>query len=132
MASITREVVIEAGAGDVWDVISDFAKGPSRMAPGFVTDTRAEGDHRIVTFADGTVVRERLIGIDHDARRIVYSVVDGDVRPEHDNAAMQVIPDGERCRLVWMRDVLPEELAEPMAKAMSHGIGVIERTLKNR
>lgn len=129
MASISREIVIESSAEDVWDVIKDFATGPKRMAAGFVVDTKAEGDHRIVTFADGTVVRERLIGVDHDARRIVYSVVGGAVQPEHDNAAMQVFDDGERCRLVWTRDVLPEELAAPMAKAMSHGIAAIKRTL---
>ena len=130
MASISREIVIESGAEDVWQVIGDFATGPSRMAQGFVVDTKTEAGFRIVTFADGTVVRERLIAVDHDARRIVYSVVGGDVQPEHDNAAMQVVADGKtRCRLVWIRDVLPDALAAPMAEAMSHGIAVIKRTL---
>ena len=88
MASISIEVVIESSADDVWKVIGEFATGPSRMAPGFVVDTRAEGDYRTVTFADGTVVRERCIGVDDDARRIAYSIVGGSVEPEHDNASM--------------------------------------------
>lgn len=130
MASICEEAVLESSADDVWEVIGDFAAGPRLMAPGFVLDSQAEGDCRVVTFADGTVVRERRIGVDHDARRIVYAVVDGNVQPEHDNAAMQVLADGEqRCRLTWIRDVLPDELAAPMAKAMSAGIAVIKRTL---
>jgi len=75
--------------------------------------------------ADGTVVRERRVCVDHDTRRIVYAVVGGSVQPDHDNASPQVVADGERrCRLVWIRDVLPDELAAPM----SHGLGVIERT----
>ncbi|HWO63303.1 MAG TPA: SRPBCC family protein [Umezawaea sp.] len=130
MASISREIVIEAGAEDVWEVVADFAAGPSRMAPGFVVDTRVEADHRVVTFADGTVVRERLVTIDHDTRRIVYSVVGGSVRPEHDNASMRVVADGERrCLLVWSRDVLPDALAAPMAEAMARGLEVTKRTL---
>ena len=130
MASISEQIVIESSAGDVWEVIGDFATGPSRMAPGFVVDTRTEDDCRIVTFANGSVAKERRVSVDDDARRIVYSVVGGTAQPTHDNAAMQVVADGERrCRLVWTRDVLPEELAAPMAEAMSHGLGVIKRTL---
>ncbi|TDP97887.1 SRPBCC family protein [Labedaea rhizosphaerae] len=130
MASISKEIVIESSAEDVWEVIGDFAAGPSRMAPGFVLDTQAEGDCRIVTFVNGTVVRERRVSVDHDTRRIVYAVVGGDVQPEHDNASMQVVADGERrCRLVWIRDVLPDELSASMADAMSHGLEVIKRTL---
>ncbi|GAB3164983.1 hypothetical protein GCM10027258_87250 [Amycolatopsis stemonae] len=130
MTFISRETVIEAAAGDVWEVIGDFAAGPSRMAPGFVVGTRAEGDCRVVTFADGTVVRERRIGVDHDLRRIAYSVVGGSVRPEHDHAVMQVFADGvRRCRLVWSRDVLPEALAGSMAEAMARGLGVVKRPL---
>ena len=133
MASISREVVIESSAATVWEVIGDFAGGPSRMAPGFVVDTRVEDDCRVVTFADGTVARERRVGVDHDTRRIVYAVVGGSVVPDHDNASMRVEADGERrCRLVWVRDVLPDELAAPMAEAMSRGIEVVRATLDQR
>jgi hypothetical protein len=130
MASINKEIVIESSADDVWRVIGEFATGPSRMAPGFVVNTEAEGDFRTVTFANGMVARERRVGVDHDARRIAYSVVGGSAVPEHDNASMQVVPDGERrCRLVWIRDVLPDELAAPMTEVMSHGLKVVKQTL---
>lgn len=130
MAHVSKEIVIESGAGDVWEVIGNFAKGPLRMAPGLVLDTTADGDERTVTFADGTVVREKRISLDHDVRRIAYSVVGGTVAPEHDNAAMQIVADGERrCRMVWTRDVLPDELAEPMGKVMAHCLTVVKKTL---
>jgi len=133
MASITKEITIETSADAAWEVISDFAAGPTRMAPGFVTDTHHEADHRHVTFADGTTARERLISLDHDARRIVYSVVGGTAQPEHDNAAMHIIADGpHRCRLRWSRDVLPDTLAEPMAAVMDQGLVVIKRTLTHQ
>jgi hypothetical protein len=133
MASISKEIVIESSADDVWEVIGDFAAGPARMAPGFVVDCKAEGDCRTVTFANGTVAKERCVSVDHNMRRIVYAVVGGDFQPEHDNASMHVVADGERrCRLVWVRDVLPEELAAPMAEAMSHGLSVVKQTLDHR
>lgn len=124
--------MIESSADDVWKVIGEFATGPSAMAPGFVLETQADGDHRTVTFADGTVVVERLVGIDPGARRIAYSIVGGSVKPEHDNASMQAFPDGERCRLVWTRDVLPDRLAAPIADSMARGLEVVERTLSSR
>jgi hypothetical protein len=131
MASISKEIVIESGADEVWDVIGDFAAGPSRMAPGFVVDTTLDAGCRVVTFANGTVARERCVAVDHDARRIVYSIIGGTTQPEHDNAAMHVVADGERrCRLRWTRDVLPEALAAPMAEAMSQGLDVVKRTLE--
>lgn len=133
MASVRKEILIEAGAADVWAVIGDFAAGPLRMAPGFVIDTRLEGDTRVVTFADGTVARERLVGRDDEARRIAYSVVGDTVRPAHDNSSMQVFADGEfLSRFVWIHDVLPDNLATPIGTAMEQGLSLIKQTLESR
>jgi hypothetical protein len=131
MASISTEIPISSSADDVWRVIGDFATGPSRMAPGYVVDTRVEQDYRIVTFASGTVTRERFIAVDDVARRIVYAIVGGSLHPDHDNAAMQVLPDGEgACRLAWIHDVRPDELAPHLEAAMIAAGAVIKRTLE--
>lgn len=123
----------EIDNGKLWAVIGDFGAGPLRMAPGFVTDARLEGDHRVVTFADGTVARERLVARDDEARRIAYSVVGGTVRPAHDDSSMQVFAHGEGLsRFVWIHDVLPDELATPIRTAMEQGLSVIKRTLEPR
>jgi hypothetical protein len=133
MASIRTELVIEADAARVWKTIGDWTNGPADMAPGLVTSSCAEGPVRVVTFADGRVVRERLVTRDDDAQRIVYSVIGDTVRPDHDNAVMHVISEGERrCRFVWSRDVLPDELAEPLLSAMRGAGAVIKRTFEDR
>ncbi|MEU1665714.1 SRPBCC family protein [Streptomyces sparsogenes] len=133
MASISKELPLEVGADEAWEVIRDFGAGPSRMAPGFVADTRVEADSRVVTFADGSVARERFVSLDDEARRIVYAVVGDTLRPAHDNASMQVVAEGEgRCRLIWIHDVLPDDLAEPIGAAMVQGMDVIKRTLEAR
>jgi hypothetical protein len=132
MASISKEIVIGSSADDVWAVIGDFATGPSRMAPGYVMDTRVEADTRVVTFIDGTVARERFVALDNESRRIVYAVVGDSLRPAHDNASMQVLADGEdRCRLIWIHDVLPDDLAPTLDAAMTHGGAVIKHTFED-
>ncbi|WP_328418359.1 SRPBCC family protein [Micromonospora sp. NBC_00389] len=132
MASIRKEIIIESSADEVWNVIRDFSAGPSRMAPGFVVDTRIEAASRVVTFADGTVARERLVSIDDVARRTVYSVVGDTIRPTHDNASMQVFDQGEaHSRLVWIHDVLPDDLATSLDAAMEQGMTVIKQTLES-
>ncbi|MEV0698426.1 SRPBCC family protein [Saccharopolyspora sp. NPDC050389] len=132
MASVQRELLIEATAEEVWSVIRDFGGGPDRMAPGFVSSTSLEDDVRIVTFTDGTVARERLVTIDEEARRIVYAVIGDTLQPVHDNSSMQVLPEGtDHSRLVWIHDVLPDDLAKPLAAAMEQGFAVIKQTLES-
>ena len=131
MASIRTEFPIDVDASRVWQVIGDWADGPVRMARGLVVSSDAEGTVRVVTFADGMIARERLVTRENDARRIVYSMVGDTVRPEHDNAVMQIVPEGaDRCRFIWTRDVLPDELAESLRAAMEDAGAVIKRTLE--
>src|SRR2546428_12471359 len=60
MASIHKDILIDANPNDVWDALRDFGALHTRLVPGFVTDTKLDGDARIVTFANGTVAREIL------------------------------------------------------------------------
>jgi Polyketide cyclase / dehydrase and lipid transport len=130
MALLRTEISIAAGPADVWDVIGDFAAGPQRMAPGIVVGCRADADLRVVTFADGVVVHERLVALDDDERRIVYSVVGGSVHPDRDTAEMRVVPEDGGCRLVWTHDLRPDELAPGFQAAMDRGAAVIKRTME--
>jgi hypothetical protein len=131
MASIQIQFEIDLDADRVWQVIGDWANGPVAMARGHVVSSQADRDVRVVNFATGTIARERLVARDEAARRIVYSLMGDSVRPDHDNAVMQVLPDGAgRCRFVWTRDVLPDELAEPLRVAMEQAAPIIKRTLE--
>jgi hypothetical protein len=133
MASIHTEITIEADAARVWKTVSDWENGPADMARGHVVSSVAEGPVRVVTFADGMIARERLVTRDDETRRIVYSVIGDTVLPDHDNAVMQIVADGDdRCRFIWSRDLLPDELAEPMLTAMEQAAPVIKRTLERR
>lgn len=130
MASIHKEFVVDATPDEVWDVLSDYGAVHERLAPGFVTDTTLKADTRTVTFADGTIVHERLVDLDPDSRRVAYTVVGGSLHPSHHHASMQALPEeGGRTRFVWHTDVLPDELAAPIAGFVEHGAAVICRAL---
>ena len=129
MASIHREVLIQADPETVWDALSDVGALHRRLAPGFVTDVRLEEGARVVTFGNGLVARELIVDIDDKARRLVWSVVGG--RMTHHNASAQVLPDGEGgSRFVWIADLLPHELAPGIAELMEQGLAAIKRTLE--
>lgn len=126
MATIRKERLIDAAPERVWDALRDWGALHERLVPGFVVDTRLEGDDRIVTFFNGAVAREVLVSRDDEEKRLVWSVVEGPYT--HHNGAAQVIADGEGCRFVWTADLLPEEAAAPTAEMMERGIEVVKET----
>src|SRR3954468_13972543 len=129
MASIHKEIPLAARAEDVWAAVADFGAVHRRLVPGFVLDARLEDDARIVTFANGTVARELLVDCDHPRRRLVYAVISERIK-QH-SASVQVIADGDsRCRLVWIVDVLPHEIASYMDSQMDQAALAMTRTLQ--
>ncbi|MER6576897.1 SRPBCC family protein [Nonomuraea sp. NPDC001023] len=123
MASIRHEVVIDASPDHIWDVLRDVGAVHERLLPGRVQDTRLDGDQRFLTFPDGHVIRELIVAIDDDARRLAYAVVEG-ARPPlaHHHASFEVHPEGEGAgRLIWITDVLPDARAAEVGQRMRYG-----------
>jgi hypothetical protein len=136
MASIRKEISIDARPDDVWAALRDFGALHRRLVPGFVTDAQLDGDDtRVVTFFNGVVAREKLVGVDDDARRLAYSVLESPLGATHYNGSAQVLAegDGDRgCRFVWIVDVLPHDVAEVVSGLMSQGIDAMKRTLESQ
>ena len=129
MASIRKEIVVNSPPEHVWAALRDVGAVHTRLAREFVLDTQLDGDSRLVTFANGEVVRERIVDIDDRARRLAYAVVGW--RTTHHNASFQVVPDGEgRCRIMWITDLLPDTLAELVGGFIEQGSAAIKRTLE--
>ena len=129
MASVRKEIVVHASASDVWAALRDWGALHERLAPGFVTNTRLDGGDRIVTFANGAVVREVLIDLDDEACRLAWSIVDGPYT--HHNGVAQVFSEDEHhARFVWTTDLMPDELAPRTAQMMEQGTSAIKKTLE--
>ena len=128
--TIVREITIDAPPEAVWDALRDWGAVHERLATGFVTETRLDGDDRIVTFVNGTVARERLVDLDDEGRRLVWSVTDGPFT--HHNGSAQVFAEGEDgTRFVWIADLLPNELATRIEPLMEQGTRAIKETLES-
>jgi hypothetical protein len=128
MASIHKEIPLAALAHDVWDAVRDFGALHTRLVPGFVLDTKLDGEARIVSFANGTVARELLVDCDEARRRLVYAI--HSERLTQHSASVQVIADdAARCRIVWIVDVLPHEIAAYMNGQMDQAAAAMQKAL---
>ncbi len=128
MASIHKDIPIDAQPADVWAAVRDFGAVHQRLAPGFVIDARLDGDARIVTFANGNVAREQLVDCDEARRRLVYAIANE--RVSHYSASVQVLADGEaRSRLIWIVDVLPHEIAPYIDAQMDQAALAMQKAL---
>ena len=129
MACIRKEVVVDAPADVVWDAVRDVGQVHRRLVPGVLTDARLEEGARVVTFANGWVVRERIVDVNDTDRRLAYAAVDA--RISHHNASIQVLTEGAtKCRLVWITDLLPQDMVEPVAALVERGAMVMKQTLE--
>jgi carbon monoxide dehydrogenase subunit G len=129
MATINKEVEIRASPQRVWDALSDVGALHTRLAAGFVVDTKMEDNARVVTFANGMVAREEIVAVDDAARRVVWAITGQQFH--HYNGAAQVFDHADGSRFVWTTDLLPDELAPNVDAMMSAGIAAIKKTLED-
>src|SRR5205085_11301520 len=108
----------------------DFG-GVQKLFTGVLVDAGVEGNARVVTFANGLVVRELLVDIDDSARRIAYAAVGG--RATHHNASLQVVAEGDsRSRVIWITDFLPDEIGGGIRALVEQGSAAMKRALESK
>jgi hypothetical protein len=130
MACIHREIPISAAPEVVWAAVRDVGNVHERLVPGVLVDAYLDDDSRVVTFANGAVIRELIVDLDDAAKRFAYAVTDGPLQAVHHHATMQVVAAGPRdSTLIWTTDVVPDELAAPIAELVDQGAAAMSRTL---
>lgn len=132
MASIHIDIPIGADPATAWAAVRDFAAVHQRVAAGFVTDSRMDGDDRIITFENGAQARERLVDLDDERRRLVYSVVESSLGLTHHQASVEIVDPADKgggSRLVWTADLLPDSVRPIVEAMMGRGAEAITRTL---
>lgn len=129
MASITKELRVNAPVEHVWNAVRDVGNIHKRLVPGFVTDCRMDGDARIVTFGNGLTARELIVDLDEKQRRLAWSA--RSERLTHHNASLQAVPDGEGTRIVWVADLLPNEMRGPIEGMIEMGMQAMKKALES-
>jgi hypothetical protein len=70
--------------------------------------------------------RQRLGALVRDRVRVAWTATGG--RLSHHNASAQVFDEGdERCRVVWIADLLPHEMAPAIAAMIEQGLFAMRR-----
>ena len=129
MATVRKEFRSARSADEVWAVLRKF-EAVHEMAPGFVTATKMEpSGARMVTFANGTEIREWLVSSNDAERRLVYAITDHP-KIQHYSAAAQVVEDGEGSRFVWTVDFQPDTMAGIQDASMEMGAKAMAAALK--
>lgn len=129
MASIRREILVAVDGARAWSALRDVGALHTRLVRGFVTDCTLEGDLRVVTFANGVVAKERIVDVDDAGQRVAWTAAGG--RLTHHNASAQVFAEGAKhCRIVWIADLLPHEMAPAIAEMIGHGLAAMKTTLE--
>jgi uncharacterized protein YndB with AHSA1/START domain len=131
VATIRVETLINVPADRVWAAIADVAHVHQRLLPGRVHDARIEGDIRILTMPDGSEIRELIISVDDQLRRMAYAVIAGPKLPlTHHHASFEVRDEGDGARLIWLTDVLPHDMTPAVRARTERGIVELKQTLE--
>jgi len=128
MATVRKTISTTASPDAAWSALRDIGALHTRLVPGFVVDTKLEPGARVVTFGNGMVVRELIVTLDDDARRVVWSAVGGSLTHHNGSAHVATGPSGETT-IVWIADFLPNEAAPTIDGMMDQGMAVMKKTL---
>ena len=128
MTRIRETIAIAAPPEELWDAIADFGAIHTRVAPGMVLNTQLEQDGavRIVTFANGAVLHEQIVSLDHQARELVWTAQGGPWT--HHNAWLVVTDRADGGGdVTWTADVLPDSAGEVIAGFVAAGLQTMKQ-----
>lgn len=128
MGTIRKDVVTSASVSQAWEAVRDVGALHTRLVPGFVVDTRLEPGARIVTFANGAVVREVIVTCDDDQRRLVWTA-EGKLTTHYNSAAEVGVDGNGQTRVRWTSDFLPESARERLDAMMTAGARAMKQAL---
>ncbi len=103
MASIHKEILLEATPEQVWAAVRAVGAMRQRLAPGFVVDTCVEGNAGILTYASRGRSVSLLVTVDDEVRWLAYA--------HATTPRSRLLPRVRRSQLVWITDVMSNGLA---------------------
>src|SRR5215472_8540563 len=116
MATIYFSALVRVPAETAWDFLDRYARSQVR-AFSVCAAVRQEAGDRVVTLTNGREVRERIVTVDAERMRAVYTVP-GLAGADHHQAEMRVERHAHGgVSVVWCTDVLPHAVAERLRDA---------------
>ncbi len=129
MATIHREFEIHAAPEDAWAAIRDVGRINEFIT--FLGQVTVEGDRRTCALGDQGTLREVILSVDDDRRRVAYTIVESPFNFEHHSASMQIAPNGgSGARFIWTTDVKPDGAVPPLSEAIDKAVESLKDKLR--
>jgi hypothetical protein len=125
MASIYRELHLDAGIDEVWSRFADV--GAVNQLIDFLGPVTVDGDQRSCSLGEQGKLDELIVTVDDAHRRLVYSIRQSPFGFTHHSASWQVTKDGDRTRFVWISDIKPDAAAPALEQAVDQAADAIRR-----
>lgn len=127
MATIRKTIEVAAKPEKVWENLSKV--GEISKLIGFVSDSVLVGDTRVCRLAQGGELKEKIVTVDADARRVVYAITESPLNMEFHAASMEVAASSAGATMTWTVDLLPAEAAEQMEPMLAAAAEDMKSTL---
>lgn len=127
MATIRKTVEVAETPEKVWEKLSKV--GEISKLIGFVSDSVLTGDTRVCSLAQGGTLKEKIVTVDADARRVVYAITESPLNMEFHAASMEVGASGKGATMTWTVDLLPAEAAAQMEPMLDAAMEDMKSTL---
>lgn len=127
MTTIQKTIKLDTKIDSVWAKISDTA-GISNLI-GFLASSVQNGDTRTCTLDQGGELVEKIISVDPELKRVMYSITKSPLNMDFHASSMQVNETADGSELVWTVDVLPPEAVEHMEPMLAGACADMETTL---
>ena len=89
-----------------------------------------DGSVRTSVMEGGGVLRELMVSIDQERRRVAYTITESPFGFEHHSSSMRAVADGDTSLFIWETDFMPDALLEALEPVFSGGINDIRNAVE--
>lgn len=121
---VTREAVIDAAPGRVWQVMGAFCS-ISEWHPAIARCEELKVDgapHRRLTTGDGGVFLEKLRELDNDRMAYSYDIIESPLPVQGYTSTLSVTDDGGKARVTWRSSFEPKGVSGEEAGKIVGGV----------
>ena len=129
MATIYRETEINVSVGKLWEAISDVDNVDKLLS--YLESAEMDGDFRTYAMDCGGQLRELIVTIDQESRRVAYFIVEGPFGFEHHSSSWRAIADGAKDTFIWETDVMSDSIIEILEPVIDQSIDDIRTAIES-
>lgn len=113
MATLFKTSVLHVDPEQAWKRIADVGR-VNEILPA-IASCDLQGDIRICKLANGVPIKERVISLEPELKRLSYTILESPFGLEFHSASMQIVPEGKGARIFWTTDIKPDAMKDALS-----------------